>query len=114
MDGDVEKVDVSRGCDYMKSHTFNQLNGLKSLKNYSYRDDMEMNYNLHYGYVSIGIDLINRHTLPHFNKSSHLNGMNWGIKNGYVSGGRFYMNSHTVSEANNHNSIDYTKKSVSI
>ena len=36
--------------------------------------------------------------------------MYWGVENRDVSGGHSFMNSHTLSEANNQNSIDYTKK----
>ena len=36
--------------------------------------------------------------------------MNWGVENGDFCGDHWYMNIHTIFEANNHNSIDDTKK----
>ena len=69
-----------------------------------------MNANLQNDYVGSGIDLINSHALSQFNESSNLNEMNWDVLNVYVSDVHCYINSHTLYEANNHNSIDYTRK----
>ena len=67
MDRYVEKVDVSIGCFSMNINNFYQLNGLKSFMNFNDRDDMETNANLHNGYVTSVIGLINSHTLPQCN-----------------------------------------------
>ena len=73
-------------------------------------DHMDMNDNLHHGYLSSGIGLLNSHILPPYKKSSNLNEINMGVENGDVNGGHCYMNSSTGSESNNHNSVDSTKK----
>ena len=72
---------------------------------------MDMSANVQNGYMSSRISVINSHTLLQCKKPSNLNYINWGFKNGNVSGGHFYMNSHNVYEANNHKSVDSTKKS---
>ena len=58
MDGGVENCDVSSRNGSIKSHNFYQLNGLKSLMTYNDMGDMDINYDLHYRYVSSGIGLI--------------------------------------------------------
>ena len=110
MDGYIKNGDVSGGHGSMKSHSIYQHNDLKPLINLNNRDDIDMSSVLKNGYVSSGIGLINRHALYQFNKSSYFNDMDCGVENDDVSGGYYFMNSHTLSEANNHNSIDYTKK----
>ena len=67
MAGDAEKGDLSSGYGSMISHTLYQPNDLKSLINYNDRDDMEMNDNLHNGYVRSLIGLINSYTIPQCN-----------------------------------------------
>ena len=67
MSGDAEKGDLSSVYGSMISHTLYQPNDLKSLINYNDRDDMEMNDNLHNGYVSSVIGLINSYTIPQCN-----------------------------------------------
>ena len=111
MYGNVERDEISSGYCYMNSHPVYKFNILKSLINYNYSDDMDVNSNLQNGDNNCEIGLINIHTLPQCNKSSNLNETNWGFKNSDVSGGHCYVNSHTASEANNNKSIYSTKKS---
>ena len=79
LDGDVENGDVSSGYGSKNSHTVYQQNGSKSLMNYNYMDDVDMNANFQNGDVSSVIGLLNSHTLPQINKSSNLNEMNIGV-----------------------------------
>ena len=67
MDGNAEKFYVISGYGSMNSHTDSQQNCLKSLMNYKYRNDTDMNANLQNGDVSSGIGLLNSHTLPQYN-----------------------------------------------
>ena len=90
----------------MNTHTDLQHNGFKSLMNYNYMNDTDMNDNLQNGYMSSGIGLLNSHTLPQDNESINLNDMNMSVENGNYC----YMNSSIISESKNHNSIDNTKK----
>ena len=59
----------------MKSHTVYHHNGLKSLMNYNYSIDSDINANVKNGDMSSGVSLINSHILYHFNESSNLNEM---------------------------------------
>ena len=63
MDGDFENGDVSSEYGSMNSHSLYQQNGLKPLINLNNRDDIETNYDLNNGGVSIVTGLINSHTI---------------------------------------------------
>ena len=69
------------------------------------RNDTYMDDHLQNGYVSSGIGLLNRHTLPQDNGSNKLNEMNMSAENGDVNGDvnddYCYINSSTGSESNN-------------
>ena len=111
MDGEVENGDVSSGYGSMNIHTDLQRYGLKSLINYNDRNYTDMNDNLQNGDVSSGIGLLNSHTLPQDNESIKLNDVNIGAENDDINGDYCYINISTGYESNNHNTIDYTKKS---
>ena len=72
---------------------------------------MKTNANLQNKDEINGISLMNIHTLPKFKEYRKWNDMYRVVKNGDVSGGHCFMNYYTLSEANNHNSIGYTKQS---
>ena len=95
MGGGVEKGDDSSLNGSMSSQTYYKHNGSKSLMNYNYRDDMDMNANLQNVDGSSGIGLLNNHTLPPHNESSNLDETNIGVENGDVNGGHCYINSTT-------------------
>ena len=63
MDGGVENGDVIGGYGSMNNHTLYQHNGLKPWINLNNRDDIETNYYLNNGDVSIVTGLINCHTI---------------------------------------------------
>ena len=79
MDQNTEKSGLSSEYGSMNIHNVYQQNGSKSLMNYNDRDDMDMNSNLHNGYVSNEIGILNSHTLTQYNLSSILNEMNMGV-----------------------------------
>ena len=114
IDVDIENGDVSSGYGSMNINNYLQYNGLESWINDSDRIEIDMNETLHNGYVSSGIGLLNIHTPPRGNKSGKLNETNMSVDNGYVNGYYCYMNSYTESNIKNHNSIEYTKKTVDI
>ena len=82
--------------------------------NYNDRNDTYMNANLQNEDVSSGIGLLNSHTIPQYEESSHLNGINTSVENGDVNGDYCYIKIPTGYESKNHNSIYYTKKRYEI
>ena len=67
-----------------------------------------MNETLKNRYMSSVIGLLNIHNINQDNESSKPNEANMSVENG----DHCYMNSSTGSVINNHNSIDYTNKSM--
>ena len=70
MDVDVENSDVIYEHGSTNINTLYQHNGLKSLINSNYSDDIEINSDLKNDVVSCGIGLTNSQNLSEYNESS--------------------------------------------
>ena len=64
--GYIDKVDVISGYCSINMHTDLQQNYLESLMRDNDRIDTYMNETLQNVYVSSGVDLLNRHTIPKY------------------------------------------------